>query len=290
MRAVVVGHGTMGRLHARVLRRLGVDVLTVDPDPRAEADLESLAQLTDGADFACIATPPAQLAECAADAIGLGLHVLVEKPMATVLADAQKIALTAEISGVKVGVGYTERHNPAVTQLKLSLPSVGRIHHVRAERLGPRVPRADDLCLDLLTHELDVLRYLGFDPEIQYAAVTGEHALVSLSLEDHAAATVETSYLRPEKSRRLTVTGEEAILAMDYQEQSLEIWTADAGRSFLPVTKQEPLAAEWSDFTTAVALDQDPGATAADGLAALRLALEVKELAGVATELEAPLS
>src|SRR5580692_6200580 len=88
MKALVIGHGVMGKAHARTLRRLGHEVVTVDPDPHARADWLEAVPLP-SADVACIATPPAHLASHAAAALRAGMNVMVEKPMACDMEQAQ---------------------------------------------------------------------------------------------------------------------------------------------------------------------------------------------------------
>lgn len=141
MRAVVVGHGTMGRIHATIGFSIRMCM------PRASAS--------------------------DADAARCGRRD-----------DTGKVSRLRQLCE-QLQVGVCGRIGVDRQGLEAEL--------TKHPGIGPRVPRADDLCLDLLTHERDVLRYLGFEPEIQYSAVTGKHALVCLSLDDGASATVETA-------------------------------------------------------------------------------------------------
>lgn len=260
MKVAVIGKGRMGVCHERVLRGQGHHVVTVDPDPSREADHRSLDEIQ-AADAAVVAVPPDRLASTAVAASVFG-PVLVEKPMASNVANA--IALAQSIGHYVVG--YTERHNPAVEQLRRHLDLVGEIHHVAIQRLGlpPDRPTAH-VALDLATHDLDILRYLGFEPSLLHAAGSARHVVATLDLGG-PTATLEASHLHPTKVRTLTVTGGEGMLALDYQRQTLD-YVEPTGVTPIPVVYEEPLARQWRAFP------HGPGP--ADGLAALKLAIEI---------------
>lgn len=251
----------MGVLHERVLHGLGHEVVTVDPDPEKNADLPLIAAL-DGVDAAVVAVPPSKLATLTVDASAKATYLLVEKPMAEKVADAVAVA---DSVGHLV-VGYTERHNPAVEQLRRNLELAGDIHHIAIQRLGlpPDRPTAH-VALDLATHDLDVLRYLGFEPKLLHAAGSSRHVVATLEI-GAATATLEASHLHPTKIRMLTVTGSEGMLALDYQRQTLDLVEPE-GITPIPVTYEEPLARQWRAFPH--------GPDASDGIATLTLAAEI---------------
>src|SRR4051812_44522089 len=115
MRALVVGAGRMGTYHARVGSALGIDVRTVDPVNGA--DFPTLAAAPE-ADLVIVATPIAALAPTAIAAMRLGHHlVLVEKPMAATVAEAEELVELAAEMGTTLVVGYTERFNPAAREV-----------------------------------------------------------------------------------------------------------------------------------------------------------------------------
>lgn len=262
MRVAVIGMGVMGAHHWRVLRAQGHDVLTVDPDPRRRADLRSVEAI-DRVDVAAVAVPPESLASVAVAVSTRCGSLLVEKPMASNVPDG--IAL-AQSTG-HVVVGYTERHNPAVSELRRHLDLVGDIHHIAIQRLGlpPGRPTAH-VALDLATHDLDVLRFLGFEPRLLHSAGSHRHVVACLDLGG-PTATLEASHLHPTKVRTLTVTGSEGMLALDYQRQTLDLIERE-GITPIPVTYEEPLARQWRAFP------HGPGP--ADGLAVLKLAKAIE--------------
>lgn len=261
MRVAVIGKGRMGILHERVLRGLGHEVVTVDPDENRNADLPLIAAL-DVVDAAVIAVPPQKLTTLAIDASQKAKYLLVEKPMADSVPDA--ISLAQSVGHLVVG--YTERHNPAVEELRRNLDLVGDVHHIAIQRLGlpPDRPTAH-VALDLATHDLDILRYLGFAPKVLHAAGSPRHTVATLDLGG-PTATLEASHLHPRKIRTLTVTGSEGMLALDYQRQTLDLIEPD-GITPIPVTYEEPLARQWRAFPH--------GPDASDGIATLKLASEI---------------
>jgi len=268
VKALVVGNGVMGCHHARTLRGLGVEVATVDPV--ADADYRSLEEAP-AADFACIATPPADLATTAIDAMYCGMNVLIEKPMACDREQARQILAAEGETDLIVRVGYTERWNPAVHMLRESLPMIGEVRHVTVQRLGlpSRCPHTSP-ALDLLTHDLDVLRFLNFWPRFESATATTGSLTVSLKLAS-GHATLIASHLHERKQRSLTVVGTEGMLALDYQRQTLVLTTAGGGCRELDVLRQEPLARQWEAFL------QGEGVSSAEASVVLNLALKAQE-------------
>jgi predicted dehydrogenase len=280
MKALVIGYGVMGKHHARTLRRLGAEVQTLDPSRSAGADHQMLTEdLVAFAQVACIATPAEDLARVAALWLARGVDVMVEKPMALDL-DQARVLLQAELaSDAIVRIGYLERWNPAVLALREHLHLVGTIRHVTGQRLGlaPRNPAVGPE-LDLLTHDIDVLRFLGLWPRILHAAHDGAHVTASFALPgDGAHATLQASHLHPLKQRSLSVVGDEGMLALDYQRQSL-VFHNESGAREIDVDRREPLEAMWSAF-----LGERKGVSSAEALATLRLALKTQPQAVAAS-------
>ena len=268
MRALVVGHGVMGKAHARTLRRLGLAVETVDPDPNAGADWLEVSPLPD-ADIACIATPPAVLASTAIEAMRAGMDVLIEKPMAIDTDQARSI-IRAEIeTGRHARVGYTERWNPAVSVLREALPLIGTLRHITVQRLG-RQPRSAGLgpALDLMSHDIAVLRRLDLWPRFLHATVDGAHTSATFALTS-GTATLQASHIHPTKQRTLTAVGDDGMLSLDYQRQLLVLHDANGARE-IDVSRLEPLVAQWCGFIDGV------GMKTSDALATLDLALRVQ--------------
>lgn len=266
MRAIVVGLGVMGKNHARALKKLGLTVTTVDPC--VTADRKSLTECGK-ADYCVIATPPSLLAEEAVTALRKGYAVLVEKPMALNADDAELLAEVAKDTGKMLRVGYTERFNPAVSALRDALPLVGCITRVSIRRLGPKSRSTLSPALDLATHDLDMLRFLGLEPHFLDAVVSDGHLLAQLRLK-HGRATIGASHRHPAKIRTLTVMGRKGMLALDYQNQTV-VFVGNKATREIPVDRDEPLLNEWRGFF------RGQGATAEDGIEALKLAAQIKQ-------------
>ena len=169
-RALVVGYGRMGGFHAKVLRDLGYEVVTVDPDPESGADFPTV---TGGAGrpsswrqpplaefaVAAIATPPEFLVETAYELAGIP-KLLVEKPFATNTRDASMLAAYLKACGSDVCVGLTERFNPQARALRTLLHD-GTLRDVSSARFVRWNDRPSfDVALDLKLHDVDLALWM----------------------------------------------------------------------------------------------------------------------------------
>lgn len=155
----------MGRFHYRVLSDLGFDVTTVDPDPTAGADYLTVPA-GKRPETVCVAVPMDHLAETAAGFAGQTRALLIEKPGATSEADARELA--GLLSGEHVAVGYVERFNPQVRALARALADSPPPTSALCRRWNNR-PTAD-VALDLVSHDVDLVRHLGLGCPVAYEA------------------------------------------------------------------------------------------------------------------------
>lgn len=162
MRGVVIGYGRMGRFHHRALSDLGVNVTTVDPDPAAGADYRSVPKHL-SFEVVCVAAPIPHLAEQAAAWSGHDGWLLIEKPMAASLAEAEN--LIEAVDGQRVAVGYVERFNPRVRELRDRLAGQPMLR-ARFTRCNDRP--SPDVTLDLATHDFDLARHLGVSGPVTF--------------------------------------------------------------------------------------------------------------------------
>ncbi len=177
LRAAVIGLGSMGANHARVLGDIAGVVLAgvSDTDParieratsgRTLKGYETLAAMLAEAtpDFISVVVPTGLHEEVALAALDAGVHVLVEKPIAATLEAGRRIAEAAAKRGLLVTVGHIERFNPAIDELKRRLDSGqgGRVLQLRARRVGPFPHRIRDVGVihDLAPHDIDIMLYL----------------------------------------------------------------------------------------------------------------------------------
>jgi predicted dehydrogenase len=161
MRALVIGLGHMGKFHHQALCDLGYDVTTVDPDPAVGADY---LRTPWGGHFevVCIACPIKHLAECAAQYASWGGPVLIEKPGAATANEARLLAM--EYAGRQVAVGYIERFNPVVRELRRNLLQATRNSPPELEvnatfRRYSNRP-SPDVYVDLMSHGLDLANWM----------------------------------------------------------------------------------------------------------------------------------
>lgn len=324
LKTAVVGCGTMGRNHLRVLSDVpDVDlVAAADDDPRRLADLPkkygvqtftSHLTLLEEARPDCIVVAVPTLAHysVALDAMSRGVDTLVEKPIASTVAEGEAMAKRGQEAGVVLAVGHVEHFNPAITELKRRLDAgeLGRVFQASVRRLGPFPERVRDVgvVLDLAPHDIDVLRYLLGSPvdrvfmETEQKINTEHEDMVSgtMRFRNGVVASIDINWLTPTKVRILTLTGERGMFVVDYLTQDLVFFANDYAKmpwealrvltgvsegsmiKYL-IKKREPLRVELESFAKAVIARRAgmPAPTngalapvsASEGLEALRLA------------------
>lgn len=266
-RAVVVGCGHMGSYHVRALRRLGVDVVTVDPDPAKGAMYPTL-DAAPPVEYAVVAAPVEHLADEARAAMLRDMHVLAEKPFAPDVARGRELCALAAQRGLTLAVGYTERGNPAVRALRDHLYLAGEIESIWIHREGPapQTPRA--VVADLAVHDIDVLRFLGLAPRLRSIAERPMAATLGLEAAG-VEITLNVDGAAARKRRTLTVHGSRAMLELDYQARTLTRLSADGAELLTGDRKVHALDEQLKAF-----LARRPFATGEDGLAVLEV-LEV---------------
>ena len=319
LRGVIVGLGVMGSHHLRILTSLSeVEVVAaVEQDgTRREAVLrahpgvrghESLEQALDEheLDFACLAVPVGALPVCTAPALDAGLHVFVEKPMASSEEHARAMIAAAAERELVLGVGYVERFNPAVLALKQKLDAgaIGRIVQMHARRLSPFPNRnhTAGVVLDLATHDIDIMRYLsGSEVEHVYAESVvgvGEQSedLICAVMRFDSATTglLEANWITPTKVRELSVLGEGGMFVVNYLTQDLTFYEhptkatewnqladmyggGEGDMIRYALERREPLRVQWEAFIDAVRRGGPAPVDGHDGLVTLSTARAIR--------------
>jgi predicted dehydrogenase len=299
LRVGVVGTGALGRHHVRILASLPgarlVGLHDARPDvgaavaaehgTRAFDDAEALAAEVDAMVVAVPTTEHCRLGE---RLLARGLHVLMEKPIAATLGEADRLIAAAAAAGRTLAVGHVEFFNPAVQALLADgIPP----RFVEVQRLGVFSPRSldVDVILDLMIHDLQILHALDPSPVVEVRA-TGiavlspriDIANVRLQLASGCVANLTASRVSAERVRRLRVFGPNRYLSLDYPSQELKGYRLeedDGGRRIapldLPVTTGEPLRGELEAFLRACRGEATPLVTGERGRQALASALEV---------------
>jgi predicted dehydrogenase len=310
LRAAVIGLGSMGANHARVLADMpGVQLAGVaDPDPacvrrvtagRTLPGFASGEELLEAVrpDLVSVVVPTGLHEPVALSALRAGAHVLVEKPIAATLDAAHRMAAAADECGRLLSVGHIERFNPAIGELKRRLAEGqgGRVLQLRARRVGPFPHRIRDVGVihDLAPHDIDIMRYLLDDDVASVFASARRH--INTENEDLVAAVVtfgggamgllDINWLTPTKERTLTVLCEKGMFVVDYAAQSLAFYenfaaaakpgtlasVTEGPMTRYPIAAREPLRAELEAFRDAIIGGGPAPVSAGDGIAALRV-------------------
>jgi len=317
-RVAVVGVGHLGRHHARVLAAMPEVELVgvVDSRPEqasavAEASgtvaYHDYTELFDKVDAVSVAVPTRFHRAVAGDFLGCGIPVMVEKPLATTLAEADELVVLAEAAGVTLQVGHIERFNPALSALE-GLPM--RPKYIAAERLGTYTFRSTDIgvVLDLMIHDIDLVLSMVAAPvetvDAVGVSIFGGHedvANVRVAFADGCVANLTASRASYQAVRKMRIWAPEGYATLDFATKhgtlirpsdrlrrgEVDLDGLDLGRpdevkerifgKILRVDRvqaegREPLALELEDFVAAVRLGTRPRVTGADALRAIALA------------------
>lgn len=306
----VVGVGSLGFHHARILREVaGAEMRGIyDSDPerarRVAAELQvhafhSLEALLDEVQAAVVAVPTVGHHAVALEALRRGVHLLIEKPLATTLEEAEEIVDLAARQGVLVGTGHVERFNSA---LRAAEQYVRSPRFVESHRLAPFNPRGTDVAvvLDLMIHDIDLVLSLVRAPVAQVDAVgvpvltpSVDIANARLRFEGGAVANITASRVSRDRMRKVRLFQPSGYLSLDLAAGTGEFLRIREGAALggaaggLPNLEEivervelggdgrEPLRAELESFVAAVRGERDLVVSGEDGRRALAVALEI---------------
>ena len=204
-------------------------------------------------DAAIVAVPPHALPRVAERLIEEGVHVLVEKPVATSSKEAWRLALLAEKKGVVSIAGYLLRFHPATRLAARLAPHIG-LRGFRAERILPRPPNARrwPLALDLTVHDADLLLHLtGGDWQPRAAIDTGDTILLAYERRDQLAE-LYTSQAAAAKRRTVTLHGDRGLIHLDYDANTATVCVDQECRTET-LSSEKPLTLEHRAFYSLVA-------------------------------------
>jgi UDP-N-acetylglucosamine 3-dehydrogenase len=292
----VIGTGFWGKNHARVYRELAetelVAICDIDPQrAKAVADqfgakpYTSAAQMLRNKDIEAVSvcTWSTVLAKEATKAVQAGRHVLVEKPMAANVKQAENLLKKAEKEGVHLTVGFLMRFIPGLQQIKRAVQdkTIGELVCASGKRVSQWPERIGDVGVvkDTAIHDIDVMLHLFNEDPVAVYAKTGsmrhiryeDYAQIMLTFKGGKSAFIESNWLTPYKTRILIATGSEAIMNLDYITQELTV--ENARETLKPrYPMQEPLKLELQHFANCIMKKDKPLITGLDGLKALRIA------------------
>ena len=297
LRLAVVGAGAFGRNHMRVIRSLPNAELAAICDAdvgrasAAAAEFETravpVAELAGAVDAAIVAVPTSVHAEVGCALLEAGIDVLVEKPIAPTLAEADALIEAAARHGRILQVGHLERFNPAIAALseRISVPLFFEIH-----RLSMFTPRAldVDVVLDLMIHDIDILLALtGKMPEEVRAAgisILSEKvdiANVRLAFPGGCIANVTASRVYTERVRKMRLFQPHQYISLDYHKQEAVAFSVSGDRQIgydpFRITKAEPLALELAHFVNCVTARTTPRVDGVEARKALAVSIDILE-------------
>jgi len=299
IRIGVIGTGALGRHHVRIAgqvpgaRRVGIYDLRREVAEAVAAEhgarvFDSLDALAGEIEAAVLAIPTVDHAEVGCELLARGIHLLVEKPMASSLDQADRLLEAAAKADRLLAVGHVEFYNPAVQAL-LALPSRARFAEV--QRLSRFTPRSldVDVLLDLMIHDLQILHALDPSPLAEVRA-TGVDVLspkidianARLAFQSGLVANVTASRVSAEPVRKLRVFFDRRYVSLDYREQEIKSYRLadrDGDRTIvedeLDFERGEPLRREQEAFVAAIRGEDVPWVDGTRGRQALATALAV---------------
>lgn len=306
----VIGVGTFGRNHARVYHELAQQgepirlVGVVDSDlTRAEAvakefdcrpfgSIEQLLSTHSEVQAASVAVPTVHHLTVSRQLMEAGMDVLIEKPLAPSLSQADELIALATKSGRIAQAGHLERFNPAV---RAALPLITKPMFFEVHRLSVFTPRSldVDVVLDLMIHDLDAVLSLVNSPiaEVRAAGLPilsnkVDIANARIEFESGCIANFTASRVSTERVRKLRFFQPRQYISIDYGRQDVLVFTVGEGSGTPsanpeikvfkpPVSPEEPLRAEIRSFLHAVRTRQTLVVPLEDGRRALEVALKV---------------
>jgi predicted dehydrogenase len=304
--------GTFGRNHARVYHQLAQEGLpvrlvgVVDPDTaradsvarefgcRSFGSIEQLTTTHSEVQAASVAVPTIHHLNTARQLMEAGIDVLIEKPLATSVAEADELIRLAKRLDRVAQAGHLERFNPAV---RATLPFITQPMFFEVHRLSVFTPRSldVDVVLDLMIHDLDIVLSFVNSPVKEIRAVglpilSGkvDIANVRLEFDSGCVANFTASRVSTERVRKLRFFQPKQYVSLDYGRKDVLVFSVGQSNASgtpsvnpqiqvakPPTTEEEPLHAELKSFLESVQQRSQPTVTLEDGRRALAVALDV---------------
>jgi predicted dehydrogenase len=302
LRVAVVGVGHLGKHHARILSSLpGVELTAVVDTNRARAEEIAAANHTRAAfhyrdivgqvDAVTVAVPTDRHGEIALAFLQARVPVLVEKPIARSLAEADEMIAAAADAGVILAVGQTERFNPALAAVR---PLITDPRFIEVHRLGTFPERSLDIdvVFDLMIHDLDVVLSL-VDSDVESLEAVGVPVITNrvdianarLRFANGCIVNLTSSRISRERVRKIRFFQSSAYVSIDYATQKVEVYrllkesgsAASIEGGEIAVPTEEPLKRELADFVSAIVDRRAPVVTGEAGRRALALAQTITD-------------
>jgi UDP-N-acetylglucosamine 3-dehydrogenase len=303
LKAGVIGLGAMGKHHARIYAELGDVELVGVADLNAELASETAREygaepfidykelLSLNLNVASIAVPTSMHREVVLAAADAGVNILVEKPIADTLENADAMIERCKQKGVKLMVGHVERFNPVIPAIKRAIANL-EVISIDITRVGPFPPRIRDVgvVIDLAVHDIDILKYLTDSEFRKLKSLVSKNltsdredtALLSFEMENGVLCHITTNWLTPFKVREIGIAAREKFIKGWLMEQKVcEYERNQKNGSYivneLKIPYGEPLRLEIEAFIKAIKNNKKPPVTGEDGMKALEVALKCLE-------------
>lgn len=305
IRTAVIGCGYLGKFHAQKYAALDSSNLKYIVDTNATA-AKAMAtelgckfatdyrQILDRVDALSIATPTVSHHLIAKDCLNAGLHVLVEKPITTSVAEATELIAIAKRQNKVLQVGHLERFNPAILGMQQLLEQP---QFIEAHRLAPYKLRATDVnvVLDLMIHDIDIILSIVKSDVVNIAAkgtaVLSDNSTdicnVRLEFANGCVANVTASRISVRNERKMRIFQQRACLSVDFQNRVLQHFypADDAATTEVPniITDQknyangDALLAQIESFLDAISHNSSPIVSGEDGRRALEVAIQISQ-------------
>jgi UDP-N-acetylglucosamine 3-dehydrogenase len=292
-RVGVVGAGGWGKNHLRVLNELDCLAGICDQD-KARMDLYSKKYRVPGyqtveemigkeeLDAVTICTPASTHFSVAEKTLAAGLHTFVEKPLTTTSEDAEKLIEIAKKANRVLTVGFIERFNPPISDLKntikegrLGEPILLEFH--RENRRGDNIVDVG-IVKDASVHDIDTARWLfAEEPRLVFARVGSvkskneDFATILMGFSGQKTAFLTTNWVTPNRVRTLSAVFSNGVVDIDFVSQQTRMHEEN-GTTIPTRTMQEPLTLEMKEFVSAIRENRKPLVTGEDGLKTTRIA------------------
>lgn len=307
IRVAVVGVGHLGQHHARIYAQNDKCdlVCVVDNDPKAAQRIakqwntepcHDFREIFGKVDACSIAVPTTAHYAIASQCLENGVHLLVEKPITSTVAEAHSLIELARKYERILQVGHIERFNAAIMRLR---QVIDRPAFIEGHRLGPYDPRIKDVgvVLDLMIHDLDIILQIANSPVVSVegvgVGVYGEKediANARVHFQNGCIANLTASRITPVRKRKIRIFQHDAYISVDYIEQEMEIFrkvripNPPAGTPSVSIVrkkerieKEEPLKLELEHFIDCVIRGTEPIVKGEHARDALQLAVEISD-------------
>ncbi len=287
----VCGVGHLGFHHARILKGLtNGKVRIYDRDSErldfvseelAVEKTDSLEELLDLCDTIVVASITTSHHEVVMKALNAGVHVLVEKPIASTVEEALEMVELAESKGLVLAVGHTERFNPAVIA---AASLINEPLFIEGHRMAPFRPRGTDVSvvMDLMIHDIDLVLSFVHSPVVSVHA-SGVPVLSSnvdiasarIQFENGCVANMTASRISRNQMRKLRVFQKDNYISINFAEKkvsALRFHSGDIVPVPVEIDDRDALTAELTDFLNAVEFNTEPAVTGRSGMGALQSA------------------